>query len=180
MARQQLSVTCMEMDSQDRSTTQRRWLRSRHVSMASSGVVTSLLLVLLILQAQKKNESINEIVKGPLCFDSICVKPCRIVRYCLCIYHSNSSRHVFLFNYEILYLKGILWRFNMPKCVGIECKINLNNRNCYYEHTFGAVTVCYNRRSKLGNVHLYNSRNNMTISMNSTLFVNTFDYIMLY
>ena len=94
----------------------KRWVRTRYLSIASSGLTAGLITVLLVLNSTNK-DSKEEPNDRPVYIGAICVKSCRLIPFC--VHLSNASKHVFLFNYELLYLKDIVWRpANAHQCWG--------------------------------------------------------------
>ena len=95
-----------------------------------------------------------------------------------CVILSDASKHVFLFNYELLYLKDILWRPKMPKCIGIECVVKPESASCRYNHMFAGVSVCFDNATALGTIGFSDFYTNAHVTVNGTRFKQMFNKLM--
>ena len=153
----------------------KRWIQTRHLSIASSGVTAALITVLLLLSSVDRSPKETQ-KNTPVCKGSLCIKTCSLIPFCVIL--SDASKHVFLFNYELLYLKDVLWRPEMPKCVGIECVVKPKSATCRYNHMFAGVSVCFNNATALGTIGFSDFYTNAHVIVNGTRFKQMFNKLM--
>ena len=153
----------------------KRWVRTRHLSIASSGLTAGLITVLLVLNSTNK-DSKEEPNDRPVYIGAICVKSCRLIPFC--VHLSNASKHVFLFNYELLFLKNIVWRPRMPTSAGVGCFIKLNDTLCHFKHVFAGVAVCFDKHNRLSTIKAIDSYTNAQVTVNGSLFKQMFTKLM--
>ena len=138
----------------------KRWIRTRHLSIASSGLTAALITVLLVLNSVGKDSMQDSPMprNETICIEGTCLKMCKLIPFCAIL--SNASKHVYLFNYELLYLKDVLWRPQMPSCVGRDCFINVKSTGCHYNHMFAGVSICFDERMILSTVGVFDVYSN--------------------
>ena len=152
-----------------------RWVRTRHLSIASSGVTATLITVLLVLNSIEKRD-LSAPGTEATCIEDVCIKKCDLIPFCVVL--TNASKHVFLFNYELLYLKNVLWRPQMPNCVGINCFVNPKSTLCRFNHMFAGVSVCFDDNLLLTAVGLSDAYTNAHLVVNGTAFKSMYNKLM--